>query len=67
MRVPGSSSTGQDQLGRGAFVIELADKAFQHFRQRQVARMAREIGPIAPILSGAEEEDLDAGVAAFAE
>ena len=57
---------GQDQLGRGAFVIELADKALQHLRQRQVAGVARKIGPVAPVLAGAEEEHLDAGMAAFA-
>ena len=57
---------GEDQFGRDAFVIELADKAFQHLAQRNVIGVAREIGTVAPILPGAEEEDLDAGMAAFA-
>ena len=59
-------SSDSSNLRRGALVIELADEGFQHFRQLHVGGMAGEIGPVAPILSGAEKEHLDAGVAAFA-
>ena len=61
----GQFLAGQDQARRGALVVELADKTFQHFGQRQVAVVTREVGPVAPILSGAEEEHLYASLASF--
>ena len=50
-----------------SFVVELADERFQNFARRQISGLAREKGPVAPILSGAEEEDLHASFSALAE
>jgi len=43
----------------------LPDKGLHHFRQFHVEGHAREIGPVAPILSGAKKEHLDADLATF--
>src|SRR6185437_8729123 len=51
----------------GALVIELADKCFEHFARRHLARMTREIRLVAPVLAGPEEKHLDAGLAALIE
>ena len=50
----------QHQARRGALAIELADESIQHLGRRQGFVGLREIGPVAPVLEGAEEEDLDA-------
>jgi hypothetical protein len=65
-RLAGHVFRQQDQLGRDALVIKLTDKGFHNIGQRHVAVMAGKIRPVAPILASTEEEDLDAGMAAFA-
>ncbi len=45
-------------------VVELADERGQHLVGGKLAVMAREIGAVAPIVAAAEEEHLDAGLAA---
>src|SRR6202000_721481 len=57
----------QEHLGRGAFVVELRDESFENFGGGKLARMAREIGPVAPVLTSAEEEHLNAGFSALLE
>ncbi len=47
-------------------VIELGDEALQNLLWPERAIGAREIGAVAPILLGAEEEHLDAGLPALA-
>ena len=54
----------QDQRRRRLVGIELGEEGGEHLGQRQVAVMAGEIGAIAEIAAAAEEEDLDAGMAA---
>ena len=55
----------QDQARRRLVVIELRDEGGEHLAGLDLAVMAREEGLIAPVLAGAEEEDLDAGAAAI--
>ncbi len=54
----------QDQRWGRLVGIEQGDESRQDLGQRQVTIMAREIAAIAEIAAGAEEEDLDAGLAA---
>ena len=55
----------KDHAGRGTILIELGEEGIEHLIERQFLVMAGEIGAVAPVLSGAEEEDLHAGLAAF--
>ena len=48
-------------------VVELGDEALQHLLDGQRAVGAREVGAVAPVLAGAEEEHLDAGLPAVLE
>ena len=53
----------QDELRRQLVVIELGDEGFEHLFDGDALVGAREIGAVAPIVAGAEEEHLDAGLA----
>ncbi len=55
----------QDQFRRRLVVVELRQERGQHFFRRERFLRAREIGAVAPVLAGAEEEHLDAGIAAL--
>src|SRR5207245_9922192 len=46
-------------------IVELGNERAQNLGRAQTPVRPREIGPVAPILGVAEEEDLNAGVAAF--
>ena len=61
----GDIVAGQDQLGRRARFVELADEGRQHRRLVELADMGREIGAIAEILAGAQEEHLHADLPAL--
>ena len=54
----------QDQAGHGFVVVELSDEAIQNLLDRQRLVGLRVVRPVAPVLAGAEEEHLDAGVSA---
>src|SRR5471032_263203 len=54
----------QHQPRRRLVVIELRHEGAEHFGRSERAIGFREIGAVAPVLSGAEEEHLDAIVAA---
>ena len=56
--------TEQNERGLGTVVVELADERSQHLLNGELAIMAWEIGPIAPILAPPEEEDLHASLSA---
>src|SRR6516164_6001309 len=56
--------TEQNERGFGAIVVELPDERSQHFLDGELAVVAREISPVAPILASSEEEDLHASLAA---
>ena len=53
----------QDERGQGLVVIELGEERAEDFGLGEALVGAREIGAIAPVLTRAEEENLDAGVA----
>jgi len=55
----------QDQPRRRPLVIELAEKRGENFFRSDRAIGFGKIGAVAPVLSGAEEEDLDAGKSAL--
>ena len=55
----------QDELWRRLVVVELREERGQHLFGREGFLRARKIGAVAPVLPGAEEEDLDAGIAAL--
>ncbi|MHC2575733.1 hypothetical protein ACVMHR_000472 [Bradyrhizobium diazoefficiens] len=55
----------QDVLRRRLVVVELGEEGAEHFFGRKGLLRAREIGAVAPVLAGAEEEHLDAGEAAL--
>ena len=55
----------QDEARDGLVVVELRDEAFEDLLGAEGAVGLREIGAVAPVLAGAEEEYLDAGLAAF--
>jgi hypothetical protein len=55
----------QDELWRRLVVVELGEERGQHFLRGERLLRAREIGAVAPVLAGAEEEHLDTGIAAF--
>ena len=57
----------QDQLGARLVVIELAHEGVQYLAVLVMTVDAREIGAVAPVLAGAEEEDLHAGLTALRE
>src|SRR4051794_21042990 len=52
----------QDQRRLRPVIVELANKRGQHFLDRELAVVAREIGAVAPIMPASEEKDLDAGM-----
>ena len=54
----------QDQLRRRLVVVELGEEGAEHRAGLEPLVGAREIGAVAPVLAGAEEEHLDAGLAA---
>ena len=55
----------QDEFRRRFVVVELREERGQHlFRSKRFLR-ARKIGAVAPVLSGAKEEHLDAGISAL--
>ena len=54
-----------DLLRHRLVVVELRHEGVQHFGARKLRIGLWEIGAIAPVLSGAEEEHLDAGNAAL--
>src|SRR5439155_26919026 len=56
--------TEQNKRRLSAVVVELADKGGQHFLDRELAVVAREISSVAPVLAAAKEENLDAGLPA---
>ncbi len=53
----------QDQMGRRLVVIELGEERAQHLARLERLVGAGEIGPVAPVLAGAEEEHLDGELA----
>jgi hypothetical protein len=55
----------QDEFRRRLVVVELREERAQHLFRREGFLRAREIGAVAPVLPGAEEEHLDAGIAAL--
>ena len=55
----------EDLLRGGFVVIELGQKTLQHFRFAEGLVCFRKIGPVAPVLTGSEEKDLYAGLAAL--
>jgi hypothetical protein len=55
---------GQDQARDRLVLVELAQEGGQNLGIRVALVHAREIGAAAPVLTGAVEEDLDAGLAA---
>src|SRR5262249_13685623 len=55
----------QNQSGRRLVVVELREERRQHLLRREGLLGARETGAIARVLAGAEEEHLDAGIAAL--
>ena len=55
----------QDQLRRRLVVVELGEEGAEHLAGLERLVGAREIGAVAPVLPGAEEEHLDAGLAAL--
>ena len=61
----GDVVAGQDQLGRRARFVELADEGRQHRRLVELLGVAREIGAVAEILAGAQEEHLYADLPAL--
>src|SRR5690606_11137702 len=61
----GEGMAEKDEPRRGAVFVELADKGFEHFGIRQAGIGTRPVGVAAPVLVSAEEEDLDAELAAF--
>ena len=61
----GDIVAGEDQAGRLPRLVELADEGGHDFRVFVGAVDAREVGAVAPVLPGAEEEHLDTGIAAF--
>ena len=61
----GDVVAGQDQLGRLARLVELADEGREHGRGVDILGVRREISAITEILPGAQEDHLDAELAAF--
>ena len=55
----------QNKLRWSLIVVELGDERFEHLRHRDALVGAREIGPVAPVIAGAEEEHLNADLAAI--
>ena len=55
----------QDQRGTRLVVVELREERAQHLARTERPVGLREIGAVAPVLSGAEEEHLDAAEAAL--
>ena len=55
----------KDQGWNRLVIIELRQERAQHFPHRQRLVGARKIGPVAPVLAGAEEEHLNAGLPAL--
>ena len=55
----------QDELGRRAVFVELRDEGFEHFGVGEAGVGLGAVGVVAPVLVGAEEEDLDAELAGF--
>ena len=60
-----SSWLSEHEARRRAVLVELADEGFEHFGVGERGVGARAEGVVAPVLEGAEEEDLDAELAAF--
>ena len=54
----------QNQPWRRLGLVELPQKTRQHFLDRELPVVAREIGTVAPVLAASEEEHLDTGMAA---
>ena len=61
----GDVVAGQDQLGRLARFVELADEGRQHGGPVEILGVAGEIGAIAEVLPGAQEEHLHANLPAL--
>ena len=55
----------EHEARRGAVLVELADEGLEHFGLGERGVGARAEGVVAPVLEGAEEEDLHAELAAF--
>ena len=55
----------QYQARGRAFLVELGEEAVEDFSRFHVLVVLWEVGAVAPVLSGAEEEDLHAGLAAL--
>ena len=55
----------QDGAGDRLVVVELGEERAQHLAGLQRRIGLREIGAVAPVLAGPEEEHLDAGLPAF--
>ena len=55
----------QDQARRRLVVVELRQEGGQHLLGREGLLGTREVGAVAPVLAGAEEEHFDAEEAAF--
>ena len=60
-----SGVTEQHEPRGGAFEIELREERIEHFFGRELPIGPREIGAVAPVLIGAEEERLDAELPGF--
>ena len=63
----GGVDVGEDQLGDRPVVVELADEGAHDVGVLIRLVDAGEVGAVAPVLAGAEEEHLDAGLAALGE
>jgi len=55
----------QDQLRRRLVVVELREERAQHLAGLEALVGARKVRAVAPVLPGAEEEHLDAGLSAL--
>ena len=55
----------EDELRHRLVVVELGEERPEHLRHVEIPVGAGEVGAVAPVLAGAEEEDLDAGGAAL--
>src|SRR5262249_44263663 len=52
----------EHELWRRLIIVELGDERLEHLLDRKALVGAREIGAVAPVIAGAEDEDLDASL-----
>jgi len=63
---PGHVVAQQHHARRWPVFVELGEESVQHLVRRKLLVVAREIGAVAPVLSGTEKEHLHAGLSAVA-